>query len=283
VGTETVTRRVTALKPGRYKATINLPGVNATVTPSVLSFSSKGQTKSIKVKFNRKNAPLGKTDFGSLYLRGPGSTQARLPIAVKPEAVDAPDEITGTGVSGSKSYQIKPGFSGPFPVTVYGLDEANEETGEVAASKPNASARFASTVPAGTKVARLAVASDEASADIDLYLYRIVDGVPQLVATSGGPTGVESVTLVDPEPGEYLTAILPFSDPPGQASTTFVYRDFQVDPAAAGNLTVTPANATVTQDRPLTLKAAWSGLTAGKAYLGWVGYVDGSGTLVAIN
>ena len=101
----------------------------------MLSFSPEGQTKTIKIKFNRKSAPIGETDFGSLYLRGPGSTQARLPIAVKPEAVDAPEEITGTGVSGSKSYQIKPGFSGPFPVTVYGLDEANQETGEVAANE----------------------------------------------------------------------------------------------------------------------------------------------------
>ena len=165
---------------------------------------------------------------------------------------------------------------------MYGLDQATEETGEVAATKPNGYADFTSTVPAGTKAARFAVASDDAAADIDMEVYRIVDGVPQLVEISGSAGGVESVTLVDPEPGEYLTAIFPFSDPPGQASTTFVYRDFQVGPAA-GNFTVTPANATVTQERPLTLTAAWSGLTAGKAYLGWVGYVDGSGTFVEIN
>ena len=117
VGSQTVTRRVTAVKAGLYQATINLPGVNATVSPSILYFSSAGQTKTIKIKFSRKNAPLSRRPSGRSTFAA-RDTQARLPIAVTPEALDAPDVITGTGASGSTAYQIKPGFSGPFPVTV---------------------------------------------------------------------------------------------------------------------------------------------------------------------
>ena len=285
VGSQTVTRRVTAVKAGLYQATINLPGVNATVSPSILNFTSAGQTKTIKIKFSRKNAPLSEVDFGSLYIRGAG-TQARVPIAVTPEALDAPDLVTGTGASGSTTYQIRPGFSGPFPVKPYGLDGATVVQGSVSASSSGPDGepdQYLTEVPAGTKVARFEIASDDVSADIDLEVYRIVDGVPEVVATSGTGSGSERVTLIAPEPGQYLSVVYPYADPDGQSTTAYTYRDFVVPSTAAGNYTVTPANATVTQDRPLTLTAAWSGLDADLPYLGVVEYVDGNYTLVEIN
>jgi hypothetical protein len=90
------------------------------------------------------------------------------------------------------------------------------------------------------------------------------------------------VTLIDPEPGDYVVRVLPFTDPPGANSTTFTLRNFVVGPNL-GNFTVTPANATVTTNTPITLTASWSGLTPSTRYLGFIGYVDGSGTVVRIN
>ena len=89
VGSHTVTRRVTAVKPGSYQASISLPGVTATVRPAVLDFSRAGQTKTIKITFMRKSAALSEAVLGSLKLAGPG-TVARLPIVVVPEAAQAP-------------------------------------------------------------------------------------------------------------------------------------------------------------------------------------------------
>jgi hypothetical protein len=83
VGSKTVTRRVTAVTPGIYTAQLSVPGVTASVTPSVLRLGRRGQTKTIKIKLSRRSAPLGVTAFGSLSLRGAG-TVARLPIAVTP-------------------------------------------------------------------------------------------------------------------------------------------------------------------------------------------------------
>jgi hypothetical protein len=143
--------------------------------------------------------------------------------------------------------------------------------------------QYLTEVPAGTKVARFESVSDDPSADIDLEVYRIVDGVPEVVATSATGSGSERVTLFAPEPGQYLSVVYPYADPDGQSSTAYTFRDFVVPATAAGNYTVTPANATVTQDRPLTLTAAWSGLDADVPYLGYVEYVDGSYTLVEIN
>jgi len=99
VGSQTVTRRVTAVKPGSYQASISVPGVTATVSPSVVNFSSAGQTKAIDVTFRRKAAPFSEAVLGSLKLKGAGAV-ARLPIAVVPEAAAAPNVVTGAGASG---------------------------------------------------------------------------------------------------------------------------------------------------------------------------------------
>ena len=126
------------------------------------------------------------------------------------------------------------------------------------------------------------MASDDPAADIDLEVYQLVEGVLSLVGASGSPTGIETVTLVDPEPGNYVVRVLPFADPPGSSSTTFTLQNFVVGPNL-GNFTVTPANATVTTNRPITLTASWSGLNPSTRYLGFIGYVDGSGTIVQVN
>jgi subtilisin family serine protease len=279
VGAQVVTRRVTAVKAGLYQAKVNLGGVNARVSPSLLLFSRPGQTRTLKITFSQQTAPLSEPDFGSLRITGRG-TVARVPIVVVPEAVDAPDLISGTGVSASTSFSVKPGFSGSFPVTASGLAMANPQPGEVAEGGDPQD--FDQTVPSGTRVARFALASDDPAADIDLEVYQVVEGVLSLVGASGSPTGTETVTVVDPEPGNYVVRVLPFADPPGASSTTFTLRNFVVGPDL-GNFTVTPANATVATNTPITLTASWSGLTPSTRYLGFIGYVDGSGTIVQVN
>ena len=279
VGSQTVTRRVTAVKPGSYQASISVPGVTATVNPSVVNFSSAGQTKAIKITFRRKTAPYSEAVFGSLKLKGAG-TVARLPITVVPQAAAAPNVVAGTGASGSLSFQIKPGFDGSFPITVHGLADAPAQRGEVAAG--SASQEFKQVIPAGTKVARFVIAAEDRRADIDLEVYRVVDGEYQLAGFSASESGTEKVDLFDPVPGNYVAVVLPFADPPGAAATSFSYRGFVVGPNA-GNLTVDPANPTVTSGDPFTITASWSGLDPAAPYLGFLSYVDGSGTLVEIN
>jgi len=96
VGSQTVTRKVTAVKPGTYQTTISVPGVTATVNPSSLDFSSAGETKTVTVTFTGEAAPPSEAVFGSLKFEGAG-TLARLPIVVVPEASAAPAAVTATG------------------------------------------------------------------------------------------------------------------------------------------------------------------------------------------
>jgi subtilisin family serine protease len=106
VGSQTVTRRVTAVKPGTYQTTISVPGVAATVTPSALTFSSAGQTKSVKITFTREAAPLSEVVLGSMKFAGAG-TLARLPIAVVPEAADTTAVVTSTEASDSQPAAVR--------------------------------------------------------------------------------------------------------------------------------------------------------------------------------
>jgi subtilisin family serine protease len=96
IGSQTITRKVTAVKPGSYQTTISVPGVSGTVSPSVLEFARAGQTKTVMITLAREGAPLSEAAFGSLKFQGAG-TVARLPIAVVPQASAAPAAATGTG------------------------------------------------------------------------------------------------------------------------------------------------------------------------------------------
>ena len=136
------------------------------------------------------------------------------------------------------------------------------------------------TVPEGSPVARFSVDAASEASDIDLGVYRVVDGGLVLVGQSATGSGDEEVTLTDPEAGEYRMVVLPYADPAG-TSSAFTARRWVVG-GATSNLTVSPAGATATAARPLTLTAAWTGLTADQSYLGWVGYPGGSGTVVSV-
>jgi subtilisin family serine protease len=95
VGSQTVTRTVTAVKPGSYRTTISVPEVTATVNPSVLNFTHEGQTTTVTITLTPKEAPLAEPVFGALTFEGAGAL-ARVPIVVVPRASDALDAVTRT-------------------------------------------------------------------------------------------------------------------------------------------------------------------------------------------
>ena len=279
VGSQTVTRKLTAVKPGSYRATISVPGVEAMVNPSIVNFSSAGETKTVKITLTRKAAPFSKAIFGSVKFAGAG-TLARLPIVVVPQAAEAPNVVRGDGASGSLRFQVKPGFDGSFPITVHGLASAAAQPGKVA--QGGASQEFAQAIPSGTKLARFVVGANDSRADVDLEVYRVVGGEYQLAGFSATESGTEKVDLINPAAGDYVAVVLPFADPPGASSTPFNYRGFVVGPDA-GNLSVDPADGTATAGNPFSVTASWSGLDPSAPYLGLLSYVDGSSTVVEIN
>lgn len=283
VSTLTVIRKVTAVKAGLYFARASVPGFRVTVSPSILSMNAVGQVKSFKVTMTRTSAKLGAYSTGFLTWSGAG-TAVRSPIAIEPVALRSfADTVNITGTSGSASWKVKSGITGPFPITGYGLTAGHQSAASVTATTTK---QFPVTVAAGTKLVRFAtkVASDNGQQDIDLTVYSVSGTVATPVGTSATSLADETVDIVAPAAGKYLAVVSGFQDAAGTTSTPFSFRSFAVgtDPNV-GTFKVTPANSTTTAGQTVTVTATASGLNANTAYLGWVQYVDGSGTVVQGN
>ena len=89
-----------------------MAGFTVTVSPSSLTLA-KGQTKAFTVTFTRTTATLNAYTGGQLRWTGGGYT-ARSPIVVRPVALAAPTQVSG-------SYSVTFGYSGPFTATPRGL------------------------------------------------------------------------------------------------------------------------------------------------------------------
>jgi hypothetical protein len=145
-------------------------------------------------------------------------------------------------------------------------------------------------VPDTALVGRLATFDSDyaAGTDIDLFVYpKLANGSPDTanVLVSAGGSAEESVTV---GAGTYLVYVNLYNNPAGAtAPLTVTGYDFVVPATAAGNLTATPASQSVTQATTATVTATWSGLTAGKHYLGAVVLGNGTSsigaTLVSVN
>jgi subtilisin family serine protease len=274
-GVKTVTRTVRNVSGGRarFTAAASVPGFSVTITPSSLNLAN-GATGSFTVQLSRTTAPLGQWAIGKLTWTS-GSYRVRSPIAVRPVALSAPTEVHGdASASGSKTYQVTPGFTGSLANTVAGLVGVTPVAGSVAAgpfdtAAPVADAdtqKYSVVVPAGTKVARFSLDSDDNTADLDLFVYKGTT----LVALSASGAADEEVTMLSPDAATYDVYVNGFATPGG--STAYHQSNFVVGSTSAGNATVTPNPASVTSGTPTTLTANWTGLDPAKRWLGLISY-----------
>ena len=288
-GKQTVTRTVTNVSklPGIYIPQIVKPaGVNVTVSPKILLLKPGGKA-TYKVTFTRTTAAFDEYATGSLTWTN-GLYKVRSQLVVKPVGVSVADSVAGTGTSGSTAIPVTPGFTGTLNTAVDGLVAADERTPTLATTGPGfdpdapatsaRAARESVTIPAGATVARHSTfdADFGAGTDVDLYLYEA--GTSNLVASSAGGSAEETILIADPPAGTYDLYIVLFGAAPGQTSVPVPTYLWALDGAAKGNLTVTPASQPATVATPLTVTAAWSGLTAGTRHFGRIVYSEGTAT-----
>jgi hypothetical protein len=200
---------------------------------------------------------------------------------VTPKVVDAPDAVAGSGASGKIRFSVTPGVAGAFPIRASGLATGTAENRTIAVGGQNQSNV---TVPANAKVAQFTVRTPNTTADLDLYVYRVVGGSAALVGQSATGSANETVVLKAPAAGQYIGLVVGYANAPGTSSTPYTFRGASVTTGAGlGNFAVSPANPTARIGQPIALTASWSGLEATTPYLGWVEYPDGSGTIVTVN
>ena len=133
-GVTTLHRRVRNVtgSAATFTAAVSVPGFDVTVTPKKLTLAA-GETKAFEVKLSRATATFGAWAKGSLTWSNK-AYKVRSPIAVRPVAISAPTEVHGdASASGSKAYQVTPGFTGSLTNTVAGLVGVTPEAGSVAA------------------------------------------------------------------------------------------------------------------------------------------------------
>lgn len=272
-GSQTVTRKVTNVgsAAATYTAAVTgMTGITTVVYPASLTLNP-GETKSFTVTFTRTSADLNVYTGGQLTWTG-GSHLVRIPLVVKPVALAAPAEVSGTGAA--ISYPVTFGYDGAFTATARGLIPATTFSGSVTTDPtgnftPVASAfaqSFDVVVPAGTTYARFSLFNSTTSpaSDLDLYVY---DGTTQ-VGLSGSGTSDEEVNLLAPTAATYTVWVHGYAT--GNPST-FTLFAWALGSADALNMTV-DAPPTATTGATGTINLSFSGLTAGTKYLGSVVY-----------
>ncbi|CAN5223014.1 hypothetical protein BH09ACT2_BH09ACT2_10350 [soil metagenome] len=286
-GSQTVTRTVTSTQAGTFTAAVSVPGIDAVVTPSTLTFGAAGEAKSYTVTFTRTTAPLDAFATGSLTWTS-GSTSVRSPIAVQPVTIVAPASANGTGTYGSVDVTVTPGGDGNIPLTTTGLTAGTLQPDPTAGGTPGHSGSSAEAdtfdytvaVPAGSKYARFDLDTTDNAADLDLVVYQLdAAGTPIAAFQSATGSADERVNLLAPDAGSYLVEVSVYAAP---APTTFDLRTYAVADGGAP-LTLTPPVLPGKQGVPATFTAAWAGLAAYSDYLGLVSYGDtGAYTVVSV-
>lgn len=284
-GKQTVERTVTNVSKKRatWRASVDgLDGLDVKVEPSVLTLRP-GQSATYTVTFTA----TPQSAFGSYaqgYLTWQGTTESastvRSPVAVRPVAVAAPDEVHADAGADSITIDVTSGFAGTMttavkglaPGTVTGASAQNTGGGDFTAGDPRNHTQEL-TVPEGTTLTRVELVPGNPNDDLDLFITEVGGTRPLLSSASG--TAAERITTTKLAPGTYTVHVQAWGVERGAESTTFDVREFLVGDADAGNLVLDPSSAEVTPGQQVTFTGA---LTVDDAtpYLGWVRFSNGA-------
>lgn len=273
--TETITRSVTSTQAGTFTASINVPGIEATVEPSTLTFGAAGETQSFTITVTRTDAQLDAFSTGFLTWTS-GYTTVRSPVAIRPVTIIAPDDVYGEGVSGAVDIEVTPGGTGDIPLASTGLsagvlhpDPTGVETEHSGSGTNGDSFTYQVTVGEGAQYARFDLDAIDDTSDLDLIVYQLdASGTPIAGWQSASAAADERVNLVAPTPAEYLVIVSVYSANP---TTAFDLSTYVVTPGG-DPLAFTPPVLAGVQGETLTYAASWNGLEPLSRYLGLIEY-----------
>ncbi|WP_331737508.1 S8 family peptidase [Streptomyces sp. NBC_00019] len=284
LGSRTVTRTLTAVRPGVYRASVKLPGFRAEVTPATLRFTRAGQKAKVSIKLTRTTAASGKPVTGHLTWTGSGQLSVRSPIVVTPYTLLAPDRVVGTGSEGDISYSLTPGTE-KVTLTGYAPVAGRPVPGEVSAAT-DGEQDFAFTVPEGGGAGEFFATTDDPDAKVTLMIWTApTDGRPgQIMGELSTYAHQARVSVSSLPPGEYLASVFAFDYLEGTSATKFTLQSNLVgtDTPTTGTFTVSPTAPATQPGMPFTVTGKWSGVDTTAPATAYVRYPDGTGTLVSI-
>jgi Subtilase family/Fibronectin type-III domain/Peptidase inhibitor I9/PA domain len=278
-GTQTVTRKATNVGADSetYTFSEDVPGI--AITPASASFTAApGSTTTISLAFLREDAPLNAYTQGYVTWTGDKGHVVRMPVAVKPVAVAAPAELTGTGED--ISWTAKAGFTGTLNAVSSGLVPAME-TEITVAQDPDATFDPADAtgtykknvvVPAGAyfRAGIYEDAIEPTGTDLDLFVF----AGSSFVAQSADGDSNEQVTLRNGGANPVTLTVYVHGWSTNGPSADLTLFDW-VATGDTGTMDVTPASQAVTTGGTASFTASFD-LEPATRYFGAVEYNDGT-------
>jgi subtilisin family serine protease len=286
-GSQTVVRTVTSVAKESgwrdYYVTVEAPpGYEVTVSPAAFSLK-KGQSTTYEVTITNVSAPIGEWRFGSLTWRDEtGHFDVYSPIAVRAALFNAPAEISGSGESGSASFDVNFGYTGSYAAAAHGLEAATVTSDNVVQDPdqefdPNDGYSNLHTFDlSGAALFRIAMPPDatEADADLDIFVYN-PNGAQVATSTSGGTN--ELVDISEPMDGTWYVFVHGWSCPGGDSD--YDMYTWAISATPGGNMTIDSAPASATIGTTETIDASWTGATAGEWHLGAISHTGDIGLM----
>ncbi len=286
-GTQTVMRTVTSVAKENGWRTYNVsvsapPGYSVSVSPSQIRLRS-GQSATYYVTVTNNSAPVGEWRFGSLtWHEMNGEYSVYSPIAVKAALFDAPAEITGSGTTGSTSFDVSFGYTGAYAAAAHGLEPATVTMDNVLQDpdqnfNPNDGySNLHQFTLSGAAFFRIAMPPEatEPNADLDIYVYD-PNGRFAASSTSGGTDELIDIAL--PMDGTWSVFVHGWSAPGGDSDYDMYSWVISATPGGSLNIDSAPASATIGVLG--TINLSWTGLIAGQWYLGAVSHTGPGGLM----
>ncbi len=282
-GSQTVYRTVTNVADRRLKMTarVNAPeGYSVTVQPNRLILEP-GESATFAVTFTNEDAPIGEWRFGSLTWRGSGY-RVYSPIAVKASLFKTPAEISGTGESGTASFDINFGYTGEYSAAAHGLEAPILSSDEIG-QDPDQTYPSADDSPVGVQKWTFPISGAAfvrmslvipGPDDIDLFLE---DSAGNIVASSTNGGTDELIELTMPPDDTYTLVVHGWSVP--NAPLPYTVSTWIISQTPGGSLNIDSAPTAAVNGTTGTVQVSWSGLAAGTEYLGAVSHSDSAGLI----
>ncbi|MFN2107655.1 MAG: S8 family serine peptidase [Candidatus Promineifilaceae bacterium] len=279
-GKQTVKRTVTSVAKEsgwrKYEAVVDAPpGYEVVVEPSTFQLKP-GESATYEVTISNVSGPVGEWRFGSLSWRDRTRRyNVYSPIAVRGVLFDTPQEVDGSGLSGSGSFDVRFGYTGSYSALPHGMvpatvttDTIEQDAQDVYQFDLNDALLFRVAMPPESTIDGV---------DIDIYVYD-PDGNLAGLSESGGTN--ELVNIEEPMDGTWTVQVYGYLVPPG--GVAYDMWTWAVPNSSGGSLSVDSAPATAVTGETGTVSFSWSGLAEGTNsdwYLGGISHTGDAGLL----
>ena len=197
---------------------------------------------------------------------------------------NAPSEISGSGESGSASFEVSFGYTGSYGAAAHGLEPATVTSDNVVQDPdqnfdPNDGySNLHQFTLSGAAFFRIAMppesVADPGAIDLDIFVY---DPNGQFAASSTNGGTDELIDIELPMDGTWSVYVHGWQT--AGPSADYDMYSWIISATPGGNLSIVSAPTSATLGAVETIDIGWTGATAGQWYLGAVSHTGDSGLL----